>query len=346
MSMKKKISMRKRYQLAALCLTGLLSACSGGSKTQEIKDETPKVKLASVTTRPVDQVQEYTATVQAYATNHIAPSSPVRIEKIYVEVGDRVGKGQKLVQMDASGLKQLKLQLDNQATEFARIDELYKIGGVSKSEWEASKMTLEMRQTSYKNMLENTALVSPISGVVTARNYDSGDMYGGGTPVVTVEQIMPVKLLINVSESYFTRIAKNSTVSVRFDVYGEEEFEGKVNLLYPTIDPSTRTFVVEIRLDNRDMRVRPGMFARVTLNFGTADHVIIPDKAIIKQAGSGERYVYVYQDGVVYRRVVQLGRRMNDEYEIISGIDHDARVVISGQYQSSIKDSVRVEVVQ
>lgn len=344
--MKKKISMRKRYQLAALCLTGLLSACSGGSKTQEIKDEKPKVKLASVTTRPVDQVQEYTATVQAYATNHIAPSSPVRIEKIYVEVGDRVGKGQKLVQMDASGLKQLKLQLDNQATEFARIDELYKIGGVSKSEWEASKMTLEMRQTSYKNMLENTALVSPISGVVTARNYDSGDMYGGGTPVVTVEQIMPVKLLINVSESYFTRIAKNSTVSVKFDVYGEEEFEGKVNLLYPTIDPTTRTFVVEIRLDNRDMRVRPGMFARVTLNFGTADHVIIPDKAIIKQAGSGERYVYVYQDGVVYRRVVQLGRRMNDEYEIISGIDHDARVVISGQYQSSIKDSVRVEVVQ
>lgn len=344
--MKKKISIRKRYQLTALCLTGLLSACSGGSKTQEIKDETPKVKLASVTTRPVDQVQEYTATVQAYATNHIAPSSPVRIEKIYVEVGDRVGKGQKLVQMDASGLKQLKLQLDNQATEFARIDELYKIGGVSKSEWEASKMTLEMRQTSYKNMLENTALVSPISGVVTARNYDSGDMYGGGTPVVTVEQIMPVKLLINVSESYFTRIAKNSTVSVRFDVYGEEEFEGKVNLLYPTIDPSTRTFVVEIRLDNRDMRVRPGMFARVTLNFGTADHVIIPDKAIIKQAGSGERYVYICQDGVVYRRVVQLGRRMNDEYEIVSGIDHDARVVISGQYQSSIKDSVQVEVVQ
>ena len=344
--MKKKISMRKRYQLAALCLTGLLSACSGGSKTQEIKDEKPKVKLASVTTRPVDQVQEYTATVQAYATNHIAPSSPVRIEKIYVEVGDRVGKGQKLGQMDASGLKQLKLQLDNQATEFTRIDELYKIGGVSKSEWEASKMTLEMRQTSYKNMLENTALVSPISGVVTARNYDSGDMYGGGTPVVTVEQIMPVKLLINVSESYFTRIAKNSTVSVKFDVYGEEEFEGKVNLLYPTIDPTTRTFVVEIRLDNRDMRVRPGMFARVTLNFGTADHVIIPDKAIIKQAGSGERYVYVCQDSVVYRRVVQLGRRMNDEYEIVSGIDHDARVVISGQYQSSIKDSVRVEVVQ
>ncbi len=338
--------MKKRYTFAALCAIAWLSACSGGQKAQEVKDEKPKVKLASVTTRPVNQIQEYTATVQAYATNHIAPSSPVRIEKIYVEVGDRVGKGQKLVQMDASGLKQLKLQLDNQATEFTRIDELYKIGGVSKSEWEASKMTLEMRQTSYKNMLENTALVSPISGVVTARNYDSGDMFGGGTPVVTVEQIMPVKLLINVSESYFTRIVKNSTVSVKFDVYGEEEFEGKVNLLYPTIDPTTRTFVVEIRLDNRDMRVRPGMFARVTLNFGTADHIIIPDKAIIKQTGSGERYVYIYQDSVVYRRVVQLGRRMNDEYEVVSGIDHDARVVISGQYHSSVKDSARVEVIQ
>ena len=134
-------------------------------------------------------------------------------------------------------------------------------------------------------------------------------------------------LLINVSESYFTRIAKNSTVSVKFDVYGEEEFEGKVNLLYPTIDPSTRTFVVEIRLDNRDMRVRLGMFARVTFNFGTADHVIIPDKAIIKQAGSGERYVYVYQDGVVYQRVVQLGQRINDEYEIVSS-DRDRKSVV------------------
>ncbi len=333
---------KKRYQLAAFCMIGLLSACSGEKKQQEVKDEKPKVKLALATLQTVDQIEEYTATVEAYATNHIAPSSPVRIERIFAEVGNRVGKGQKLVQMDASNLKQLKLQLDNQQEEFRRIDELYKIGGVSKSEWEASKMAVEMRETSYKNMLENTALTSPINGIITARNYDNGDMYGGGQPVLTVEQIMPVKLTINVSESYFTKIVKNSKVNVKLDLYGDELFEGKISLIYPTINAMTRTFPIEVQLANRDMKVRPGMFARVTLNFGTANHIVVPDRAIVKQAGSGDRYVYVYKDGKVSFVKVELGQRMGNEYELLSGIENNAQVVVAGQ--SRLKQGMEVTI--
>jgi RND family efflux transporter MFP subunit len=268
----------------------------------------------------------------------------VRIEKIYVEVGDRVAKGQKLVQMDASNLKQMKLQLDNQTVEFGRIDELYKVGGVSKSEWEAAKMALDVRETSYKNMLENTQLLSPIGGVVTARNYDNGDMYSGARPVLVVEQIVPVKLLINVSETVFTQVKKGQTVKIRLDVYGNEEFEGVINLVYPTINAATRTFPVEVRVLNRDMKIRPGMFARVTLNFGTLNHVVVPDLAVEKQAGSGERYVFVYDGGKVSRKVVQLGRRMGEEYELISGVDNNSQVVTAGQ--SRLLDGMEVTVEQ
>lgn len=164
------------------------------------------------------------------------------------------------------------------------MDELYKVGGASKSEWDASKMQLDVQRTAYKNLLENTSLVSPINGVVTARNYDNGDMYSGGNPVLVVEQITPVKLMINVSESYFTQVKKGAPVDVKLDVYGDEIFKGTINLIYPTIDAATRTFPIEIKLDNRDQRVRPGMFARATLNFGTADNVVVPDLAIVKQA--------------------------------------------------------------
>ena len=268
--------MKTTLQIAALVVISLLSACTGTKKEETAAvsvAEKPLVKVALVTVRPVEQSREYTATVEAEVTNNIAPMTPVRIQNIYVEVGDRVSKGQKLVQMDAANLTQMKLQLDNQKTEFNRIDELYKVGGVSKSEWEAAKMMLDVRETSYKNMLENTALLSPISGVVTARNYDSGDMYGGARPVLTVEQITPVKLMINVSESYFTQVKKGQSVKIKVDVYGDEEFEGKVNLVYPTINPVSRTFPVEVRLDNKDTKVRPGMFARVTLNFGTIDQI-------------------------------------------------------------------------
>jgi RND family efflux transporter MFP subunit len=325
----------------------LLSACSGVKKDENaavVAEEKPRVKIARVTERPVDQIREYTATVEAEVKNHIAPSSPVRIETIYVEIGDRVSKGQKLVQMDAANLKQLKLQLDNLRTEFNRVDELYKVGGVSKSEWEASKMTLDVRETSYMNMLENTALLSPISGVVTARNYDNGDMYGGASPVLTVEQIVPVKLIINVSEVYFTQVKKGQKVDIKVDVYEDDAFEGIVNLVYPTINPATRTFPVEVQVANRDMKVRPGMFARVTLNFGTIRHVVVPDLAVEKQSGSGERFVFVYKNGKAYRSVVELGRRMGDEYELVSGVENDSQVVVAGQ--SRLLDGMEVDVEQ
>ena len=337
--------MKKSYQLIDMIAIAFLGSCSGGKVqiTAEKVEENPRVKLAAVSARPVDQIQEYTATVEAEVKNNIAPASPVRIDQIFVEVGDRVSKGQKLVLMDAANLKQMKLQLENKRLEFKRADELYKVGGTSKSEWDALKMALDVQETAYKNLMENTTLLSPVNGVVTARNYDNGDMYSGGSPVLVVEQITPVKLLINVSETYFTKVKKGAPVSIKLDVYGDEEFTGKISLVYPTIDAATRTFPVEIKLENRDQRVRPGMFARATLNFGTADHVVVPDLAIVKQAGSGDRYVYVYDNGKVTYNKVELGRRMGAEYELISGVPDNSQVVIAGQARLINGAEVEVE---
>ena len=324
--------MRKYIQLVSFMFILLMSACteSKDKKGVDVISEKPRVKLATVTARQVDQILEYTATVEAEVKNNIAPASPVRIDHIYVEVGDKVSKGQKLVQMDAASLKQLKLQLDNQEIEFKRLDELYKVGGVSKSEWDASKMSLDVKKTSYRNLLENTSLLSPISGIITARNYDNGDMYNGNTPVLVVEQIVPVKLLINISENYFSKIKKGAPVKVKFDVFEGEVFNGKISLIYPTINAATRTFPVELVLDNEEMKVRPGMFARVEVNFGSENHVVVPDLAIVKQAGSGDRYVFVYEKGKVRYQKVELGRRMGTEYELISGVSNNSQVVVAG----------------
>lgn len=336
--------MKKGIQLIALLLTVLLGSCTGGKEKVAVKvEEKPRVKVADVRARPVEQIQEYTATVEAEIKNNIAPSTDVRIDQIFVEVGDRVAKGQKLVQMDAASLEQSKLQLDNQQIEFNRVDELYKVGGASKSEWDASKMALDVKKRAYRNLLENTALLSPIGGVVTARNYDNGDMYAKGSPVLVIEQITPVKLMINVSESYFTKVKKGELVDLKLDVYGDELFKGTISLIYPTIDAATRTFQVEIKLDNRDQRVRPGMFARATLNFGTQDNVVVPDQAIVKQAGAGDRYVYVYKGGKVTYNKVELGRRMGAEYELKSGVPNNSQVVIAGQARLINGTEVEVE---
>ena len=342
--------MKKSFQLAALLVAAMLGSCSGGEEKKaetaaETVIEKPTVKLATVTSRDVEQIGEFTATVEAEAKNNIAPTAPGRISKIFVEVGDQVRKGQKLVQMDAASLTQLKLQLDNQETEFKRVDELYKVGGASKAEWDAAKTNLDVRKSAYNNLLENTQLVSPLNGVVTARNFDNGDLYTSTqTPVLVVEQIAPVKLMVNVSEPNFPKVTKGMSVKVKLDVYEGEEFEGKVSLVYPTIDAATHTFPVEITLANANQRVRPGMFARVTMNFGSKNHVVVPDMAIVKRAGSGDRYVYVYNNGKVSYNKVELGRRMGTEYELISGVDNNSQVVIAGQ--TRLADGVEVEVIQ
>ena len=336
--------MRKYFQFVAWLVVTMLGACSGGTESKEAADtameDKPVVRLASVTSRDVDQIEEYTATVEAEAKNFffLMIRRPPRSTLFPYTTLFR-----SLVQMDAANLKQMKLQLENEETEFRRMDELYKVGGASKSEWDAAKTALDVRRTSYNNLLENTQLLSPIHGVVTARNFDNGDLYSSAsTPVLVIEQITPVKLLINVSEPYFPKVTKGMIVKVKFDVYGDEEFEGKVSLVYPTIDAATHTFPVEVKLANTRQRIRPGMFGRVTVNFGTLRHVVVPDQAIVKRAGSGDRYVYVYKDGKVSYNKVELGRRMGTEYELISGVEDNSQVVVAGQ--TRLADGVEVAV--
>lgn len=118
----------------------LLAGCQfAGSKQQEITEEKVPVRTTPVIVEEVPQTYEFSATVEANVINNIAPQMSVRIQKIFVEVGDFVSKGQKLVQMDDNNLEQIRTQLDNMEVSFQRIDELYKVGGVSLAEWDAQK---------------------------------------------------------------------------------------------------------------------------------------------------------------------------------------------------------------
>lgn len=322
----------------------MLTSCSKKSEADKKAqtDETPKVEIMQVTTEDVEQLYEYTSVVEAEVVNNIAPTIAGRINKIYVEVGDWVRKGQKLVSMDATNLDQAKAQLDNLELTFKRIDELYKVGGVSKSDWDAQKTSLDVARTNYQNLVTNTTLTSPLNGIVSMRNYDSGDIYAGN-PILQVQQISPVKMNINVSENQYTSVKKGMKASVKLEVFGDEEFTGKVSLVYPTIDSRTHTFPVEIKLANGNSKVRPGMYARVTMNYGVRRSVVVPDNAIIKQQGSGDRYVYVYKDGKVRYQKVELGRRMGNRYELLSGVNDGDYIVTVGQ--TKLNDGKAVQVV-
>jgi len=304
---------------------------------------TPTVEVITATSRDVADENTYSSSVEAYATNNIMPQAGARIRKINVEVGDYVVKGQVLAEMDRLQLDQLELQIQNDEVEYARLKGLFEEGGVSQSDFEAAELGYKVRKTNYDNLLENTILRSPINGYVTARNFDVGDMFAMSAPLFTVQQVVPVKLLVGVSESEYTKVKKGDTVSLTADALPGRTFTGKVTRLYPTIDAATHTFKAEVVVSNTDRVLRPGMYARVTLNFGTHHRTVLPDRCIVKQEGTGQRFVYLLEsDNTVSYVPVTLGRHIGAEYEVVDGVQ-DGDVVVS-KGQAALKDGVNVQV--
>ena len=324
----------------------MAASCGNAGKKADavaVADTTPTVSVVQVGVQDVPQEVTYTSTVQPYVKNNIVPQAGNRIKKINVEVGDFVKKGQVLAEMDMTQLQQAELQLLNNEIELERLRKLYDAGGLAKSDLDAIEMAYKVSKTTYENLLENAILKSPIDGVVTARNYDVGDMYAMSAPLFTVEQIKPVKLLVAVSESDYSKVKKGDSVVITADAVPGKTFYGKIERLYPTVDPVTRTVTVEAHVANNYNTLRPGMFTRVKLNYGTNKSVVIPDVAVVKQQGSGERFVYVLnEDSTVTYQPVVLGRRLGSEYEVLEGLQDGAKVVTGGQIR--LKNGVKVEV--
>lgn len=343
---------------ASLMAIFSLSSCSDKKdNTDENEDKKPMVKLASATEENVADILTLTASVEADKVNNISSAAPNRIKEILVDEGMMVSKGQKLVVMDDINTDSYQLQVDNARANLRNIEinynralELFKIGGGTKQQVDQMELqlvnarnALASAERTLRNARENTVLVSPVSGVVTARNYDPGDMTGA-LPILTVGTISPVKVIFNVNESDFSKVYKGEKANLRLEAYGDTDFTGTITMISPTVDPNSRTFGVELTVPNPDNKILPGMFGRVVLNLGEAQKAMVPDKAVEKQRGSGNHYVYIYKDGKIKLSFVELGRRIGDKYVIESGVTPGESVVISEK--SKLADGIDVEIMK
>ena len=334
--------MKTKNFLSIVMLMLALASCSSKDekKPTEMKEELPIVEIATIGEEAVKQTSEYTGTGEAFKTNNISSNSGARIKRILVDVGSRVSKGQRLVILDDVNIAQQQIALANLKRELDRARELVKIGGGTQQTVDQLQAQYDANARAIRTMQENTVLTSPVSGVVTAKNYDAGDL-PAGLPVLTIEQQQPLKVIVNVNESEYPHVKRGMPVVVKFDTYGDEVFQGQVYLIHPTVDATSRTFQVEVAITNRGDKVRTGMFARVNFNYGTTHSVVVPDRAVQKQVGSGVRYVWVYQGGEVEMREVELGQRLEDRYEVKGGLVAGTQVVIAGA--SRLQDGAKVQ---
>lgn len=192
--------------------------------------------------------------------------------------------------------------------------------------------------------LQHTVITSPMDGIVSHRYVDPG-AYVTTTepPVVTIEAMQTVKIEVPISERDIVAVRPGHRALIQVDAYADEPFPGTVRRLGPTIDPSSRSGEVEIGLANPDYRLKPGMFAKVTLILAEREDVVIVPYDALRPAGS-ETTVFVVRNGVAHRLPVRTGLMNDTLVEIREGLAAGDEVVLSGH--SSLQDQAPVNVVQ
>ena len=319
----------------------ILASCSGKKDKTSNGDavEVIPVKVQKLEKTDIAKTLDYTANLEADEQVFYAPASTGRIEKIHVEVGDRIKKGQLLVEMDKTQLHQAEVQLKNLETEYNRAVQLNETGSISKQAYDAAVTQYEVAKSNVDFLKENTKMEAPFDGIVTGKYFENGELYtgaafGGATKpsVIAIEKINPLKAKINLSEQYYLTVKKGTKVELKSNIFPDRTFEGTVNIVYPTIDPASRTFTVEVLIPNKDEALRPGMYGIINFFIGNTETIVVPAIAVLKLQGSNDRYVFLNKDGKAKRVAVTLGRRFEDQVELISDELHEGdELVVVGQ---------------
>jgi RND family efflux transporter MFP subunit len=328
------------YSLAALALM----SCGTGNETSTQEERVEQVRTTFLQTREIEREITISTNLQGYLTQNVAPSLTGKIEYIYCEVGDKKVQGQDLVRMDQTQYKTTKIALGNLEIEKNRVEQLLKSGSATQQQYD--QLTAQYNQT--KEQLEfletNTYVKAPFAGVISAKNYEDGELYSG-QPILVLTQIDKLKALIAVPETYFPRIKEGMKLTLKTDIYPEQVFPASVEVVYPTIDPSSHTFQVKIVIPNGKRMLRPGMYVSTTLGLGKTNAIVVPYQSVEKLVGANNRYVFVNDNGVAKRVDVELGQRFDQDVEIISPeIVPGVEMVTTGQHK--LIDGTKINVVK
>lgn len=346
--------MKTFNSLMFLVLITATIACTGKKKEtagqQTVAERLEPVEVMPLEMKEISRDVEYTANLVAYEELHLAPASPGRIDKIEVKVGQRVRRGQVLVSMDQTQLRQAEIQMATLETDFRRLDTLRKLGSIAQQQFDQLRTQLEVLRKNVDFLRQNTQLRAPFDGVVSGKYFESGEMYTGapspavGKPaVVSLVQMNRLKAMLPISEKYLPLVKHGMEASIASDVFPDKTFSGKITNVYPTVDPMSRTFQIEVTVENPDEILRPGMFARVILALDRDRAILLPSIAVLKLQGSNDRYLFVEDNGVARRVPVVIVKRYNDMVEV-SGENFKPgdRIIISGQ--ARLLDGAKVKV--
>ncbi len=372
--------MKKLSSLALVAWFLLLAACSQGGDEQETtaeettteestadateagnaeesaeaetdEDESPSVpvEIAYPDRGDVYAMYSGTAPVEALAEATVIARVGGEIRSLIAEEGDVVEEGQELARLDgdrlALELNESRARVEKLKRDYQRNVELKEKGLISDGDFDQLKFEMEALEASYnlaRLELDYTQIRAPIAGVISERLVRLGNTVAEGDPMFRVTSFDPLVAYLYVPEREYRRIQPGKPVGIQIDALGETPIAASVTRVSPVVDPETGTFKITVEISGQGQRIKPGMFARLGVVYDTREDVLrIPRSALMDN--DDETYVFVVEDGVAHRKLVETGYSDRGMVEIVSGLADGEQVVTVGQV--GLKEDTKVEVI-
>ncbi len=343
-----------KFGLIAASLLFFAACGNGDNNNGENEDQEEiviiPVEASEVARGDISAYYSNTATLEAEQEAMIVAKVRGIVNKVLVEEGDRVKEDQVIAKIEDDQYRieanRAKSTMDRLYNDFQRSKELYDRNAISAEEYESKRFEYEAQKAAYelaKLNLEHTSIKSPISGVISQRLIKKGNMIGTDQEVYKVTDFDPLQAILYVPEHEMAKINKNQPAEIRVDALPGQTFKAHVERISPIVDPETGTFKVTVIIDEKNERLKPGMFGRVKVVYDTRVATkMIPKAAVISE--DQKQSVFVVRDSLAYKKEIRTGYVNGSNIEVLEGLEDGEIVVTTGQ--GSLKDSAKVNVVR
>jgi RND family efflux transporter MFP subunit len=340
-----------RSCLAVLAVVAVTAAggCGGKQAAVETVEKVP-VETVEVRSGTVTPTVSYAGTVTPWKKVLLGAQIQGRVERMHVDAGDRVTRGELLVELGGEQLTQARAQFAVVERDYERMKALAEQGAVSPQAFEQAEAGYLAAKAGYDLVAGSAELRAPFNGIVSQRYLDEGEVFtlmSMMTPspaVLEVIKIDTVKVEIAVAERERASVVPGLDAAITSSSVRGRVFRGEVSRVDPGLDAMSRTAAADIVVANPGEVLRPGMFVNVRLELAPREALLVPRDALVRQEGTAVFYVYAVENGVAKRRELRLGDSLDSSVEVLGGLSEGAVIVTAGRYR--LHDGTQVEVVE
>lgn len=331
--------MKKNICLIIIILI-IFSGCKNQKRESEAKEESIPVTVTKSEKKSFVPALNYAGTAKANKEANLGTAIPGRVEKIHFNEGQAVKKGDLIVELSSELYLQALVERNTLEKDFERVSRLQEKESISRQDYDHVKAKYDASKAKTQMMKKNTEIRAPFSGTIVDHMVKEGENflfspslkagYSMTSGIIKLMQLDVLKVEIDVNEKDLSKIKPQQKAEVIFDAYPERKYEGQVTKIDPVLSTISRSAKAEIRIENNDGLIKPGMYAKVNLILPEQEAVFVPLEAIYRQTGTGNDFVFRIVNDEAKRIPVKRTFHLDDKVGV-TGIEPGITIAVSGK---------------